>query len=71
MFTLQFLNVKIDQITNFAKIAKGQIFFFGISVNSSVQISKSKHLVCQKLFWDIRAKIYLSMEKMLALNNQS
>ena len=44
--------------------------FFGITVNFSLQILKSKHLVCLS-FWDIshdwRAKIYLSMKKMWAL----
>ena len=44
--------------------------FFGITVNFSLQIFKSKNLICLS-FWDIsrdsRAKIYLSMEKMWAI----
>ena len=49
----------------FCQIANG--FFFGIAVNFSLQILRSKHLVCLS-FWDTscdsRAKIHLSMEKM-------
>ena len=70
MFTFQFLNDKIDQNTNFAKLPSAKWLFFGTTVNFSLQILKSKHLVCLS-FWDIsrdsRANIYLLMQKMWAI----
>ena len=36
----------IDQNINFLQIAKCQMFFFGITVNSIIQKLKSKHLLC-------------------------
>jgi hypothetical protein len=46
VFTFQFLNDRIDQNTNFAKLVMCQMAFFGITVNFIVQNLKNKHLVC-------------------------
>ena len=66
MFTFQFLNDEIDQLTN-RQVPNGFLFWY--NWNFSLQILKSKKLVCLN-FWDIsrdpRANIYLSMETMWA-----
>ena len=45
--------------------------FFGITVNFSLEILKSKNLVGLSLSCNSRAKIYLSMEKIWAYENSS
>ena len=51
MLIFQFFNDAIDQNTNFAKLPSAKEVF-GVTVNFSLQILKSKHLVFLS-FWDI------------------
>ena len=51
MFTFPFLNNKIDQKTNFAKLPITKWLFFGITVNFIIQKLKIKHLVSLSFLW--------------------
>ena len=51
LFNFQFLNDKIDQNTNFAKLSSAKWLFFGIIVNFAIQKLNSKHLVCLSFLW--------------------
>ena len=63
MFTFQFLNDKIDQNTNFAKLPIGKMTFFDITVNFIIKKLKSKHLALsvfsgQRFFWGNERKYF-------------
>ena len=72
MLTFSFLNDKIDQNNNFAKLPSAKWIFFGIIVHFSLQILKSIYLVCLS-FWDMSCdpefRILISVQKMCLIIN--
>jgi hypothetical protein len=57
VFAFQFLNDKINQNTNFAKLPRDKWLFFYITVNFIIRKSKSNRLVCLSFlrrqdFWE-------------------